>query len=48
MLLLLASRATHSGGIAWRTGLLAIAYLMNVFLLPLGAALKLDTQAWYV
>ena len=30
----------------WTTGLLAIAALVNAFVLPLGAALRLDNSTW--
>ena len=38
--------ATATGRAEWTTGLLATAALVNAFVLPLGAALRLDTSTW--
>lgn len=39
---------TRSRGDAYRTGLLAFMYIINMFLLPLISGLLLDPRAWYV
>ena len=38
--------ATATARAEWMTGLLATAALVNAFVLPLGAALRLDTSTW--
>lgn len=40
--------ATATQRAEWMTGLLAIAALVNAVVLPLGAALRLDTSTWCV
>ena len=40
--------ATVTARAEWATGLLAVAALVNAFVLPLGAALRLDNSTWWV
>ena len=40
--------ATDTARSEWATGLLTVAALANAFVLPLGAALRLDNSTWWV